>query len=45
MVSFKLKQCPYVMINLLYFSDMYLNKSPFVDTDDGDLYISMNVRL
>ena len=29
----------------LYFSDMWLSKSPFCDTDDGDLYISMNVRL
>ena len=29
----------------LYFSDMWLNKSPFCNTDDGDLYISMNVRL
>ncbi len=32
-------------IMTLYFRDMYLNKSPFYDTDDGDLYISMNVRL
>lgn len=32
-------------IMTLYFHDMYLNKSPFVDTDDGDLYISMNTRL
>lgn len=36
----------------LYFSDMWLSKSPFCDTggddgdgDGGDLYISMNVRL
>ena len=29
----------------LYFSDMWLSKSPFCNTDDGDLYISMNVRL
>lgn len=33
------------MIMTLYFHDMYLNKSPFVDTDDGELYISMNTRL
>ena len=32
-------------IMTLYFHDMYLNRSPFVDTDDGELYISMNVRL
>lgn len=29
----------------LYFSDMWLSKSPFCDTDDGDLYISMNIKL
>lgn len=29
----------------LYFSDMWLSKSPFCDDGDGDLYISMNVRL
>ena len=33
------------MIMTLYFHDMYLNKSPFIDTDDGELYISMNTRL
>ena len=29
----------------LYFSDMWLSKSPFCDNGDDDLYISMNVRL
>ena len=33
------------MIMTLYFHDMYLNRSPFVDTDAGVLYISMNTRL
>lgn len=29
----------------LYFSDMWLSESPFCDTGDGDLYISINIRL
>ena len=29
----------------LHFHDMYLNTSPFIDTDAGELYISMNTRL
>ena len=29
----------------LYFADMWLSKSPFCDNGDGDLYISMNIRI
>ena len=29
----------------LYFSDMWLNKSPFCDNGEGVLYISMNIRM
>lgn len=32
-------------IMTLHFADMWLSKSPFCDNGDGDLYISMNVRL